>query len=124
MSWCIPYDDGRQALVFEATQVGLARFQPLINLNGTSWYLWTINNQPVIPGSTVTAAFTVNEDGLSGKINGSAGCNLYEATFGLDLGVQTTLNSQQNCTSPAGLMDQETVFYPGLGQNLRILADW
>jgi heat shock protein HslJ len=112
----IPYDDGRQALVFEATQVGMARFQPLINLNGTSWHLWTMNDQPVIPGSTVTAAFTVNEDGLSGKIDGSAGCNLYEATFGQDLGVQTTLNSQQNCTSPAGLMDQEAAYLQALGR--------
>lgn len=112
----IPYDDGRQALVFEATQVGLARFQPLANLNGTSWHLWTINDQPVIPGSTITAAFSLNEDGLSGEINGSAGCNLYQATFGLDLGVQTTLNSQQNCANPAGLMDQETVYLQSLSR--------
>ncbi len=112
----IPYDDGKQALIYTATQVGVARFQPLINLDGTSWYLWSINDQPVVPGSTITAEFTVQADGFGGKINGSAGCNLYQAEFGEGLGVQTSLNSQQVCNSPAGLMDQETNYLQALSR--------
>ncbi len=43
-------------------------------------------------------------------MSGSAGCNSYVATFGNNLGVQTSLNAHQNCNKPAGIMDQEGTY--------------
>jgi heat shock protein HslJ len=106
----IPYDNGKQALVFEGTQLEVAVRPPMTTLDGTTWYLWYINNTPVAPGTSIYAQFVINTDGASGTINGSAGCNTYVATFGNDMGVQTTLNATQNCNQPAGIMEQEGTY--------------
>jgi hypothetical protein len=66
-----------------------------------------MNNTPIVPGTSIYAQFTINPDGISGSMNGSAGCNNYIATFGQDLGVQTTLNAIQVCNKPKGVKDQE-----------------
>jgi heat shock protein HslJ len=112
----IPYDSGKQALVFEGTQLEVAQRPPMTDLNGTTWYLWYMNNTPIIPGTTIYAQFTINADGASGSMNGSAGCNTYVATFGNNMGIKTTLNAIQNCSSPAGTMDQEQVYMNALGR--------
>jgi heat shock protein HslJ len=112
----IPYDDGKQALVFEATQIGLAQKRPLNDLQGTNWYLWTINERATINGTTITAEFAIDPDGKSGKITGLAGCDRYQATFGDDLGMQTTLNSSEMCTSPKGVMEQEQAYLGALSR--------
>jgi heat shock protein HslJ len=104
------YDEGKQVLVYEGTQIGLAQKRPLTNLQGTDWYLWTINDEPILNGSTITADFTINPDDRSGKMNGSAGCNKYQAIFGEDLGMQTTLNSNETCALPIGVMEQERLY--------------
>ena len=106
----IPYDDGKQALVFEGTQLEAAKRPPLSDLNGTNWYLWYMDNTPIIAGTTINAQFVINADGASGAISGSAGCNTYVATFGDNLGVKTTLNATQSCNTPAGVMDQEKMY--------------
>lgn len=103
----IPYDDNKQALVFEGTQLELAERPQMSTLNGTTWYLWYMNNTPVLSGTSIYAAFTINPDGGSGTMSGFAGCNNYVATFGNDMGVQTTLNARQKCHQPAGIMEQE-----------------
>jgi heat shock protein HslJ len=103
----IPYDSGKQALVFEGTQLTEAKRPPLSDLNGTVWYLWYMNNTPILAGTSIYAQFVINTDGASGTINGSAGCNTYVATFGGNMAVQTTLNATQSCNSPTGIMDQE-----------------
>ncbi len=106
----IPYDGGKQALVYQGTQLTEAQRPPLKDLNGTTWYLWYMNNTPIMPGTSIYAQFTINSDGASGTINGSAGCNTYVATFGDNLGVKTSLNATQSCNSPKGVMDQEKAY--------------
>jgi heat shock protein HslJ len=106
----IPYDEGKQSLVFEGTQLETATRPPMSSLNGTTWYLWYINNAPLVPGTSIYAQFAINQDGASGTMNGSAGCNTYYATFGQDLGVQTTLEANQACSTPAGIMEQESAY--------------
>lgn len=117
----IPYDSGKQALVFEGTQLGLANFEPIQSLDGTYWYLWTLNDQPVVNGTSITADFSVDAASPTGAIQGSAGCNLYQATFGDGMGMQTTLNAGQTCTQPAGVMEQETSYIQVLG---RVFGYW
>ena len=103
----LPYDDDKQALVFEGTQLESAERPPLTELNNTSWHLWYINNAPLVLGTAIYGQFVINADGASGTMSGSAGCNNYVASFGQDLGVQTTLTARQLCSEPAGVMDQE-----------------
>jgi heat shock protein HslJ len=79
-------------------------------LNGTTWFLWYLNNTPVLSGTSIYAQFAINPDGASGTMNGSAGCNSYVATFGNDMGVQTTLNARQQCRQPTGIMEQEGTY--------------
>ncbi len=113
-SLVIPYDDNKQALVFEGTMLDVAQKKPLEELNNTSWYLWAINDIPVIPGALVTALVTINPDNQSGTLSGTAGCNSYQATFGASLGMQTTLTSLQTCSQPTGVMLQEQSYMKAL----------
>ena len=113
----IPYDQDRQALVFRGTQLDVVGRLPLSDLNDTQWFLWYINNQPTLPGTSINARFSINPDSASGKINGSAGCNTYEAVFGEDLGMQTYLSSNQNCASPTGVQDQEQTYLQALSRS-------
>jgi heat shock protein HslJ len=103
----LPYDDGKQSLVFEGTQLESANRPPLSDLNGSTWYLWYINNTPLINGTSIYGQFVINADGASGTLSGSAGCNNYIASFGQNMGVQTALSAKQVCTKPAGVMNQE-----------------
>jgi heat shock protein HslJ len=112
----IPYDQDRQALVFQGTQLELGRL-PLSDLDNSQWFLWYINNQPILPGTSINARFTINPDSASGKMNGNAGCNSYEAVFGEDLGMQTNLSSNQFCGSPAGMMEQEQAYLQALSRS-------
>jgi heat shock protein HslJ len=112
----IPYDDGKQALVFEGIQLTSAERPPLSDLNGTTWYLWYINNTPILAGTTIYAQIAVNTDGASGTISGSAGCNTYVATFGNNMAVQTSLNATQRCDNPIGIMDQEKTYVTDLSR--------
>ena len=110
----LPYDGGRQALVFAATQTEIAGNRPLTELDGSQWFLHFINNSPTISGTLIDARFSIAGDGLSGQISGSAGCNSYHATFGQQLGVQTTLTSTTTCFTPDGVMIQENNFISSL----------
>jgi len=106
----IPYDSNKQSLVFEGTQLELAVRPPLSSLNGTTWYLWYLNNTMTLSGTSIYAQFTVNADGASGTMSGSAGCNSYVATFGDNMGIQTSLNAHNTCNKPAGIMEQESTY--------------
>ncbi len=112
----MPYDNGKQALVFVGTQINVAQRAPLSDLNNTTWFLWYLNNQPVAGGTTISAQFSVNPDGTSGSMNGLAGCNNYVANFGDSLGMQTYLNGRQTCLKPAGVMQQEQNYLQVLGR--------
>ena len=52
---------------------------PLSNLNGTRWWLTSMRNIVLRPGTTITADFTINTDGVTGSISGNSGCNTYTA---------------------------------------------
>jgi heat shock protein HslJ len=112
----IPYDDDKQALVFEGTQLEEATRPPLNDLNGMTWYLWFIDSAPVMAGTSISAQFAINSDGASGTISGSAGCNSYVASFGQNLGVEATLNANQVCSEPAGIMEQESDYVDRLSR--------
>jgi heat shock protein HslJ len=112
----IPYDSGKQALVFEGTQLTAAERPPLSDLNGTTWYLWYFDDNPILAGTTIYAQIAINADGASGTLSGSAGCNTYVASFGDNMAVQTTLNATQNCQNPTGIMDQEKVYVSDLSR--------
>ncbi len=90
----LPYDDGKQSLIFEGTQLESATRPPLKDLNGSTWYLWYINDTPIVNGTTVYGQFVINADGTSGTLSGSAGCNNYIASFGQNMGVQTSLSAK------------------------------
>jgi heat shock protein HslJ len=112
----IPYDNGRQELVYTATQVQSQPSRPLSDLDGSYWFLHTLGNQPTLPGTTVTASFAINADGASGSMSGSAGCNSYAANFGDNLGVTTSLTSGERCSEPAGVMEQESAYLEALSR--------
>jgi heat shock protein HslJ len=112
----MPYDEGRQVLVFAATQTQVAGKRPLSDLDGTQWYLHFINDSPIIPGTTIDALFTINPDGAAGRIAGSAGCNTYNAAFTQEIGVQTSLSSSSICFTPDGVMDQENNYLNALNR--------
>jgi heat shock protein HslJ len=112
----IPYDEGRQVLVFAATQTEVVGLRPLSDLEGTQWFLHFINNAPILQGTLVDARFTVNPDGQGGRMAGSAGCNTYNAAFGEALGMETTLTSSTICFTPDGIMDQENSYLSSLSR--------
>lgn len=112
----LPYDEGRQALVFAATQTEIAGKRPLSELDGSQWYLYFIDNAPILNGTLIDANFTVTEDGDSGELSGSAGCNTYYATFGAQLGVEATLTSSTACYKPDGVLTQEDQYLGALGR--------
>ncbi|MGW8226853.1 MAG: META domain-containing protein, partial [Anaerolineales bacterium] len=113
----IPYDEGRQVLVFSATQTELVGFQPLTELDGTQWYLHFIHGAPILAGTLIDARFTINPDGQGGQMAGSAGCNTYNAIFGEGLGAQTAITSSGICFSPEGIMDQENSYLNSLSRS-------
>jgi heat shock protein HslJ len=112
----IPYDNGQQMLVFAATQTEVVGLRPLSDLDGTQWFLHYINNTPILPGTLIDARFKINPEGQGGQVSGSAGCNIYHAVFGQELGVQTSLSSSTICFTPDGVMDQENSYLSSLSR--------
>lgn len=113
----MPYDDGDQVLIFAATQTQVAGFRQLTDLDGTHWFLHFINDQPTLPGTLIDARFTVNPDGRAGRLAGDAGCNTYNAAFGQEIGVETSLSSSSVCFTPDGIMDQENTYLSALDRS-------
>jgi heat shock protein HslJ len=66
----------------------------------------------VLPGTTITATFSDGE-----TVSGSAGCNNYVAMYQVEktnLKVGKPATSKMMCNSPAGIMDQETIYLSNL----------
>jgi len=101
------YDD--QVLIFVATYPQ-AETGPLAALDGTQWWLYSIDTFIVIPGSEVTALFAINPDGLTGQISGSAGCNSYNAEIVGVFQVSGLNATQSLCETPEGVMEQESAY--------------
>jgi heat shock protein HslJ len=87
---------------------------PLTPLNGTTWWLVSSDAFQVIPGSEVTAFFEINPDGLTGLINGSGGCNTYNAEIVGVFQVGPINATQSLCDTPAGVMEQEGAYFAAL----------
>lgn len=86
-------------------------------LAGATFEVTGINNGKqavvsVIAGTSLTARFSDD-----GHVTGSAGCNTYSATYTLDgttLHVGPPISTRKACSSPAGVMEQETQFLHAL----------
>jgi heat shock protein HslJ len=68
--------------------------------------------QNVLPGTTITATFSDD-----GTVSGSAGCNNYVVAYqarGTQLTIGTPATTRMYCTSPAGIMTQETIYLSDL----------
>ncbi|MFN2135837.1 MAG: META domain-containing protein, partial [Candidatus Promineifilaceae bacterium] len=85
----------------------------LTPLAGTFWYLSAMGDTPILSGTEITAAFEVNEDGVTGAVSGSAGCNAYNADIGPNFAVGPVATTQKAC-EPA-VMSQESTYLTWLG---------
>jgi heat shock protein HslJ len=86
-------------------------------LAGTAWVVTSYSDGaggvvPILLGTNLTLNF-----GLDGTLIGSAGCNEYSATYGVD-GATITINvdgtSRRFCDQPNGIMEQEQAFLTAL----------
>jgi heat shock protein HslJ len=85
-------------------------------LTGTTWYLVAFNQaggtKSVLPGTEITAFFD-----NQGTVYGSAGCNQYTAGYQVTLNsmsIQAPASTKMSCSSPAGIMTQETGYLTNL----------
>ena len=108
------YDDGNQALTFEAAPPEVDEALDLTPLNDTFWYLISLNGTDVIPGSEITAQFHVNEGGVTGNVSGSSGCNDYNAGIAENFVIGPIASTQKFCELPTGVMDQEQAYLASL----------
>jgi heat shock protein HslJ len=88
---------------------------PLAPLDGTQWWLTSIDTFLVVPGTEVTLLFDINPDGRTGTVSGSGGCNQYSAGI-TDVFVLSPISATSAlCDTPAGIMEQETAYFNALG---------
>lgn len=79
-------------------------------LDGTSWTLDSMGDQPVAGGATITAEFA------GGQLGGSSGCNSYSASYqaaGGTLSLGPIAMTEMACLE-AGLMEQEQAYLAAL----------
>jgi heat shock protein HslJ len=104
------YGDGQMlnytAFVPEAPPSG----GPLTALNGTRWWLVSMRNIPLRPGTTITADFAINPDGGSGTLRGTAGCNTYTSPILSYFQVGPAVTTKVFCAEPPGVMEQESSY--------------
>jgi heat shock protein HslJ len=87
------------------------------SLGGTSWHVTGYNNGKqavvsVIVGSELTADFKAD-----GSLGGSAGCNVYAATYttsGKSIKIDQAATTRKMCAQPEGLMKQEAQYLKAL----------
>lgn len=84
---------------------------PVDTLIGPTWSLVTLNGQPVLSGTQVTAVFSTGE-----RVNGKAGCNGYFGSVRLEPGRVAfgTLGATRMACFPEAIMDQEQRFFGAL----------
>lgn len=93
---------------------------PLTGLNGTRWWLVSMRNVVLRPGTTITAEFTINADGETGAISGAGGCNPYNAEILGYFQVGPPATTKVFCPEPVGVMEQESSYLAMLGTANRI----
>lgn len=111
----IPYGEGKM-LSFKALPVEVIPQVDLRPLQGTFWWLISINNQAILAGSQITAQFFVNSDAVSGSVSGLAGCNNYNAQINPGFVVGPAATTKIACSSPEGVMEQEQLYLSMLQQ--------
>jgi len=111
----IPYDQGKM-LSFTAVPVQAVPEVDLRPLQGTFWFLTTINGQAIIPGTQVTAQFFINPDAVSGSVSGFSGCNNYSAQINPGFTVGAPATTLIACDNSTGVMDQEQLYLSQLQQ--------
>jgi heat shock protein HslJ len=82
-------------------------------LNGTTWKLYSIGQYSPVPGSTTTIRFE------GGQVSGLGGCNQYGGEYkvsGQTLSFSALYMTEMACTSPAGVMKQESAYLKFLGE--------
>ncbi len=102
------FDD--QVLIFVGNYPE-AETGPLTVLDGTMWWLISIDTFVVAPGSESTIAFTVNPDGETGTVSGSGGCNTYSAEITGVFSLGPINASAALCDTPEGIMEQEAAYF-------------
>ena len=80
------------------------------DLDGSRWNLVSLNGQPLLAGSAITAEFS------DGKVGGSAGVNNYFASFTLESGVLAIGPAgATRMMGPEEVMSQEMAYLSALG---------
>jgi len=88
---------------------------PLTILDGTQWWLASMDTFQVVPGTEVTILFDINPDGRAGTVSGSGGCNSYSAGI-IDVFALSPLNATAAlCDTPEGVNEQESAYFNALG---------
>jgi heat shock protein HslJ len=82
----------------------------LTGLNGTRWWLVSMRNIVLRPGTTITADFAINADGETGTISGSNGCNTYTAPILGYFQIGPAATTKRFCAEPVGVMEQESSY--------------
>jgi len=104
------YDDYVLIFVGSYQETPESETGPLTVLDGTVWWLTSIDTFMVAPGSEVTIAFAINPDGNTGAVSGSGGCNTYSAEI-TDVFTLGPINaSKALCETPEGVMEQEAAY--------------
>jgi len=93
---------------------------PLTSLNGTRWWLVSMRNIVLRPGTTITADFAINADGETGTISGTSGCNNYTAPILGYFQVGPAATTKMFCAEPVGVMEQESAYLAMLANANRI----
>jgi heat shock protein HslJ len=111
-------DGSGQALLAYSRQVGAA-------LVGPDWHVTGINNGKQAVSSTITGSVVTATFAADGSVTGSAGCNLYNATYTLDgtaLKVSAPVSTRRFCDKPDGVMEQEAAFLAALEKSVKVEA--
>lgn len=110
----IPYGEAEtlQVLNFVAEQPPVEEALDLTPLNGTFWYLSAIGDNTIIPGTEITADFTIDEGGTTGTISGSGGCNGYQGPIGENFVIGPLAQTARACAPE--VMEQEGGYFDWL----------
>ncbi len=98
--------------VSQRQTVNVSAGTPQNPLADTYWRVSQVGDAAVLPGTSLTAAFTGD-----GAVNGSAGCNSYSASYsvnGENLTISPPGATSGMCADPPGIMEQETAFLTAL----------
>jgi polar amino acid transport system substrate-binding protein len=98
--------------------VNVTEAPPQKPLAGTRWVVMAVYDPqtgspiPLLPETPLIASF-----GQDGTLQGSAGCNTYSATYladGSSFTITGLTSTQQMCSDPPGIMEQEAAFLAAL----------